>query len=185
MEGNSSTAWAWTQLDLEAVLPQFGLQMQAQPANTSMAKTPAENPAQQCLDSPSVGAMSECVVLSPKVVVICYRATENLTYVASTVAELLFTVYWLEHVCNMCDFKPLYVWHHTYSVWYHNHFTDIKRLYSWHHTPCIKHCTHCIFVITTSPLISHPLFNDITPSFCVTSYALYRTSFKPQQLDYI
>ena len=49
-------------------------------------------------------------------------------------------------------------------------------LQAWHHTPCIRHCTHCIFVITTSPLISHPLLNDITPTFCVTSYVLYITS---------
>ena len=49
-------------------------------------------------------------------------------------------------------------------------------LQAWHHTPCITDCTHCIFVITTSPLISHPLLNDITPTFCVTSYALYITS---------
>ena len=41
--------------------------------------------------------------------------------------------------------------------------------------PCIRHCTHCIFAITTSPLISHPLLNDITPTFWVTSYALYIT----------
>ena len=49
-------------------------------------------------------------------------------------------------------------------------------LQSWHHTPCIRHCTHCIFVITSSPLISHPLLYDIWPTLCVTSYALYITS---------
>ena len=49
-------------------------------------------------------------------------------------------------------------------------------LQTWHHTPCIRHCPHCIFVNTSSPLISHPLLNDITPTFCVTSYALYITS---------
>ena len=47
---------------------------------------------------------------------------------------------------------------------------------SWHHTPCIRHCTHCIFVITNSLLISHPLLYDILPTFCVISYALYITS---------
>ena len=47
---------------------------------------------------------------------------------------------------------------------------------AWHRTTCIRHCTHCIFVITTSPQISHPLLNDITPTFSVTSYALYITS---------
>ena len=45
------------------------------------------------------------------------------------------------------------------------------------HSPCIRHRTHCIFVITTSPLISHPLLYDITPTICVTSYALYITSY--------
>ena len=50
-------------------------------------------------------------------------------------------------------------------------------LQAWHHTPCIRHCTNCIFVITTSPLISHPLFYDIIPTICVTSYALYITSY--------
>ena len=48
--------------------------------------------------------------------------TPRIPVVASTVAELLLTVYWLEQVCNMCDIKPLYVWHHMYSMWYHNHF---------------------------------------------------------------
>ena len=38
------------------------------------------------------------------------------------------------------------------------------------------HRTHCIVVITPSPLISHPLLYDITPTFCVTPYALYITS---------
>ena len=44
------------------------------------------------------------------------------------------------------------------------------------HSPCIWHCTHCIYVITPSPLTSHPLLYDITCTFCVTSYGLYITS---------
>ena len=55
-------------------------------------------------------------------------------------------------------------------------FVMSHPLQAWHHTPCIRHRTHCLFVITTSPLISHPLLNDITPTLCVTSYALYITS---------
>ena len=51
-----------------------------------------------------------------------YVITPRIPVIASTVAELLLTVYWLEHVCNMCDIKPLYVWHHMNSMWYHNHF---------------------------------------------------------------
>ena len=48
--------------------------------------------------------------------------TPRTPVVASTVAELLLTVYWLEDLCNMYDIKPLYIWHHMNSMWYHNHF---------------------------------------------------------------
>ena len=53
--------------------------------------------------------------------------------------------------------------------------TEIMKshpLQAWHHSPCIRHHTHCIFVITTSALISHPLLYDITPTFCVRLYSL-------------
>ena len=49
-------------------------------------------------------------------------------------------------------------------------------LQAWHYTPCIRHHTNSIFVITTSPLIS-PLWYDITPSICITSYALHIISY--------
>ena len=101
---------------------------------------------------------------------------------------------------------PLNIWHNIHEVWHHNtlcwwhhtlHMCDIlctvddiaytlshktrvfmipHSLQAWLHTRSIRHFTHCMFVITTSPLISHPLLNDITPRFHVTSYALYRTS---------
>ena len=104
-------------------------------------------------------------------------------------------------------FCPLYLWHHTHYVWQHNpvcwlHHTrqmydivctteDVTStlslrvtifmishpLQAWHHTPCIRYCTHCIFVITTSPLTSHPLLHDTTPTIFVISYALYITSY--------
>ena len=48
---------------------------------------------------------------------------------------------------------------------------------AWHHTPCIRHRTNCIFVITTSLLISHPLLYENTPTICITSYGLYITSY--------
>ena len=93
----------------------------------------------------------------------------------------------------------LYVWqHNSVCGWYHiRHMCDIictthditstlshqatilmvsHPLQAWHHTPSIRHFTHCIFVITTSLLITQALLNDITPTFCVTSYALYRPS---------
>ena len=49
-------------------------------------------------------------------------------------------------------------------------------LQAWQHSPCIRDRTHCSYVITPSPLTSHPLLYDITPTFCVTSYELYLTS---------
>ena len=49
-------------------------------------------------------------------------------------------------------------------------------LKAWNHSPCIRHHTHCIYVITLSLLTSHPLLYDTTPTFCVTSYELYITS---------
>ena len=64
---------------------------------------------------------------------------------------------------------PLY---HTkrQSLWLHIHFRhDI--------TSCIIQRTNCIFVITISPRISHPLLCDIIPTICLTSYALYITSY--------
>ena len=45
----------------------------------------------------------------------------------------------------------------------------------WQHSPCIRHRTHCIYVIRPSPLTSHTLLYDITPTFCVKSYELYIT----------
>ena len=104
-------------------------------------------------------------------------------------------------------FCPLYLWHHTHYVWDHNpmwwlhhtpHMYDIicateavtstlshqdtifvtlHPLQEWHHKPYIRYHTNCTFVITTSPLISHPLLYDITPTICVTSYTLYITSY--------
>ena len=104
-------------------------------------------------------------------------------------------------------FCPLYLWHHIHYVWQHNpvdwlhhtrHMYEIictteditfclshhatifmtsHPLQACHHSRCIRLHTNCIFVIKTSPLISHPLLNDITPTICVTSYVLYITSY--------
>ena len=56
-------------------------------------------------------------------------------------------------------------------------FMTSHPLQAWHHTHWIIHRTNCIFVITTSPVISHPLLYVITPTICVTSYALYIKSY--------
>ena len=76
--------------------------------------------------------------------------TPRIPVVASTVDELLLTVYWLEHVCNMCDIKPLYVWHHMNSMLYYSLFYWHPKLYSWHNihnipeyrADCIGHNIH-------------------------------------------
>ena len=47
---------------------------------------------------------------------------------------------------------------------------------AWQQSLCIRHRTHCIYVIRPSPLTSHTPLYDITPTFCVTSYSLYITS---------
>ena len=73
------------------------------------------------------------------------------------------------HLCDiLCTADDIaYTLSHQTTVFMISH-----PLQASHHTPCIRHCTHFNFVITSSPLISHPLLNDITPTFCVTSYAL-------------
>ena len=111
----------------------------------------------------------------------------------------------ISSICE--TFCPLYLWNHTHYVWHHNtvcwlhltgHMYDIictteavtstlshqasismtsNQLQALHHTACITFRTNCIFLITTSPLLSHPLLYDITPTICVTSYALYITSY--------
>ena len=89
---------------------------------------------------------------------------------------------------------PLYLWHHIHYVWQQNtlccwyhtrHMGDIVSttfditftlshqttvfmshpLHAWNHTHCIRRHTHCIFVITSSPLISYPLLYDIIPLY--------------------
>ena len=98
---------------------------------------------------------------------------------------------------------PLYLWHHIHYVrhqntvcwWHHTRliyditcmtdditytlsqqttvFMMSHPLQAWRHTHSIRHCTHCVLVITTPPLISHPLLYDITPTVYVTSCALF------------
>ena len=76
-----------------------------------------------------------------------------------------------------------YVWHPLHCRWQCTTltyqtivFTMSHPLQAAQHSHCIRHHTHCIYVITPSPLISHPLLYDITPTFCVKSYELYITS---------
>ena len=67
-------------------------------------------------------------------------------------------------------------WHRIHSITPHHSIYDVISTSGMTSHRCIRHCTHCIFVIASSPLISHPLLNDNTPTYSVTSYALYRSS---------
>ena len=73
------------------------------------------------------------------------------------------------HLCDiLCTADDIaYTLSHQTTVFMISH-----PLQATHHTPCIRYCTLFNFVITSSPLILHPLLNDITPTFCVTSYEL-------------
>ena len=102
----------------------------------------------------------------------------------------------------------LCLWYHIHYEWQHNtvccwyrtrHMCDIicttdditstlshqtpifmmsHPLSALHHKHSIRQRTHSIFVNTTTPLISYPLLYDILPTICVTSCALYITSYK-------
>ena len=107
-------------------------------------------------------------------------------YICDIISSMFLTKYPLSTTSQHSVFMSphsAYVWHPLHCRWHHIHsitpnnaiydVTSNSRITSHHN---IRHCTHCIFVITTSPLISHPLLSYKTPTFCVTSYALYRTS---------
>ena len=55
-------------------------------------------------------------------------------------------------------------------------FTMSHPLEEEQQSPSIRHRTHCIYIIAPSPLTSHTLLYDITPTLCVTSYEQYITS---------
>ena len=76
-----------------------------------------------------------------------------------------------------------YVWHPLHCRWQCSHSVTPTTLFmmshplkAWKHSPCVRHRTHCIYVIRPSPLTSHTLVCDITPTFCVTLYELYITT---------
>ena len=76
-----------------------------------------------------------------------------------------------------------YVWHPLHCRWQCTHsITPNHSIYDVISTsgrktqPLYQKSTHCSYVITSSPLTSHPLLYDITPSLFVTSYELYITS---------
>ena len=116
----------------------------------------------------------------------------TLYYIKSSISDIISPISDLMSILSVSS-HPLYRWHHSHSM-YDLHYIcttdDITSppshqttafmmshpLQAWHHTNFFRHRSHCIFVITTSPWISHPFLYDITPTLCVISYALYITS---------
>ena len=86
-------------------------------------------------------------------------------------------VCWLHHTLHMYDI--ICATEDVTSTLTHQAtiFMISHPIQAYHHSPCIRNDTNSVFVITTSPLKSHPLLYDITPTICVTSYALCMTSY--------
>ena len=60
-------------------------------------------------------------------------------------------------LCTADDKEPTLS--HQTTVFFISH-----PIQGWQHSPCIRHRTHYIYVIKPSPLTSHPLLCDITPT---------------------
>ena len=88
---------------------------------------------------------------------------------------ILYTIFMTSYpLCMTTQHCVLLIPHSAY-VWYHLHYRcynfhsiaqndsiyDFTCLQAWHHTHCMRNRTHCIFVITTPPLISYPILYDI------------------------
>ena len=103
----------------------------------------------------------------------------HIQYMWDILSTIFMTSYPLCITTQPCVFitaHSAYVWHHLHyrihcihSITPSHNLMSSHPLQAWHHTPCIRHLTTCIFVITTSALISHPLLYYITPTICVTS----------------
>ena len=113
-----------------------------------------------------------------------------------SIDDLIPTVYMTSHPPYVCHLMHS-TQHHIHSLWLHTIVViTLHLLHSWHHTPYIWHHTHgnrnvisaiwpTISNTTSTVSVSsnpgyhlyhtHSLY-DISPTFCVTSYALYRTS---------
>ena len=129
-----------------------------------------------------------------------------ITPTLSMISQPPYIWYHIRYTCDILP--TIYIWYHIHYVWQHNtvccwyhtqnmcdiicttdditytltHQTTVfmmsHTLRAWHHNHSFRHRTHCVFVITTSPLISYPILYDIIPTICVTSYALYITSYQ-------
>ena len=73
--------------------------------------------------------------------------TPRIPVITSTVPELLLTVYWLYHICNMCNIKPticrisyeFYVTSQQLFVTLKDCIHESHPHYSWHHPHWIWH----------------------------------------------
>ena len=84
--------------------------------------------------------------------------THRIPVITSTAAELLHTVFWVYHICNMCDFKP------TIYMASHEFYVTSQQL--------IKTSQDCIHYITA------PLFMT-SPPLNMTSHTLYLLPHSP------
>ena len=111
----------------------------------------------------------------------------HIEYTFDILSTIFMTSYPLCMTTQHCElFTPhsAYVWHnlpyrrcHIHSITPSHNIYDFTSTSDMTSHPRVRHRTNCIFVITTSPLISHPHLYDITPTICMTSYALYITSY--------
>ena len=105
--------------------------------------------------------------------------------------DILSTIFMTSYSLCMTPQPSVLITPHSAYVWHHLHYrkqhilsiTSSYNLYDFTSTSGMTShslyqiCTHCIFVITLSPLISHPLLYENTPTICIISYALYITSY--------
>ena len=97
--------------------------------------------------------------------------------IASTAAELLLTVYWVYHICNMCDLKPT-ICMASYEFYVTSQqLVKTSQLYTWHHSHTIHDITPTIYDITYTLLVtSQPCDYEKTTSMFLTLYSVYMTS---------
>ena len=112
----------------------------------------------------------------------------HIQYTCDILSTIFMTSYPLCMTTQHCVWlisHSAYVWQHLHYRWYHIHsITPNDSIYDVTSTsgmtshPLYQTPHHCIFVITTSPLISYPLLDDIIPTICVILYALSITSYQ-------
>ena len=131
--------------------------------------------------------------------------TPSLPVIASTVAELLLTVYWLYHICNMWDIKPticmtsyeFYVTsqpifttsqdctHDLTSTQFmtsHPLYMTWYTLYLWHHSHCNYDKTSTMFLTLYSGYMTSHMLNESQQNDCIWHDAQCISIIKPTWL---